>query len=1000
METHFLLREYPRALALRPTVLEEAPSGVLVFEEHKELENRAVTTLVSPAEFENSQWRILTSRPVFGCLGLITVQNECFVAIVTDCVSVGRIRAGEEVYKIQSVSFYSLSSSRYDNVADVSGKEDWDGGEDLDQPIQQHPCTELQKLFSLGNFYFTPDFDLTKTVQTRTSAASLGVHTFDEHFLWNQFLISGLLEFRSKLDKKKQMDLDRGGFLIFAIRGFIGVETIVLDGERHELSVISKLSCLRVGTRFNSRGIDDNGHVANFVETETILYSDRICYAYTQIRGSVPVFWEQQAWQLVQHRIQISRGSDAALPAVKRHFNELVNRYNSVCSINLLSQRDAVDESVLSKAYITAINQLDIPKECVDMVHFDLHTECRGGNYDNLTLLMQDIRGVLDKYGYFLMDTDENQIVCPQKGAFRTNCMDCLDRTNLVQNEISKHVLVEYLHNRFRDGMATGREKLVTKHSHLWAENGDSLSKIYSGTGALKSSFTRTGKVTFMNVLSDATRSVNRFYINNFQDKARQEVIDQLLGKLANQVPVQIHDPISDSVMYQLSKRRKEYSSCRTVSIFCGTYNLDGRCFKGELLDRWLLQDHECNGQEPDIYALGFQEIVELSPQQVMTTDEEKRKIWEQQIEITLNRHTESRTKYSLLRSNQLVGEALIVFAKSNIVGEIRNVETAIKKTGMMGIASNKGAIAIRMDYGDTSFCFVAAHFASGQSNVDDRNSDFYTINNGLRFLKGRTINDHENVIWISDLNYRISLSNEEARLYIKEGNIEALYTNDQLYNEMLQKRVFPSYQEGDITFLPTYKFDIGTDTYDTSEKQRIPGWTDRILFKGNQLKQLQYTRAELCTSHHRPVFAIFEAKIISLNNDAKTKLQKELYQSLSIMDAKSLNIDSESPKRNKTTSVNISSHTPIDSIVDTLIDLAFDANDLPSPSSESNNWWEDGIAIPKADRGRASNLNPFGDNDATNNPSVKLPASFQSDSDWTPLSPIFLANSTTNKKN
>lgn len=355
------------------------------------------------------------------------------------------------------------------------------------------------------------------------------------------------------------------------------------------------------------------------------------------------MFWEQQALQLIQHRIQISRGSDAAQPAVKRHFDELVDRYDSVCNINLLSQREAAGESVLSKAYITAINQLDVPKNNVDMVHFDLHTECRGGNYDNLEILMRDIRMMLDTYGYFLMDTDENQMVCPQKGVFRTNCMDCLDRTNLVQNEISKGVLMEYLHNRFRDRMMmTSMETLVTKHSHLWAENGDSLSKIYAGTGALKSSFTRTGKVTFMNVLGDATRSVNRFYINNFQDKARQEVIDQLLGKLSNQVPVKIHDPISDSVAHQLSRRIREYSSSRAVAIFCGTYNLDGKSFRGELLDPWLLQHHECkniriayiyiplyksigNEQEPDIYALGIQEIVELSPQQVMSADEEKR---------------------------------------------------------------------------------------------------------------------------------------------------------------------------------------------------------------------------------------------------------------------------------------------------------------------------------------------------------------------------------------
>jgi hypothetical protein len=94
---------------------------------------------------------------------------ECFVAIVTDCVSVGRIRAGEEVYKILSVSFYSLSSSRYDDFIDTGN---WD--DDWDQPATnspataiQHPCAQLQKLFSTGNFYFTPDFDLTKTVQSR-----------------------------------------------------------------------------------------------------------------------------------------------------------------------------------------------------------------------------------------------------------------------------------------------------------------------------------------------------------------------------------------------------------------------------------------------------------------------------------------------------------------------------------------------------------------------------------------------------------------------------------------------------------------------------------------------------------------------------------------------------------------------------------------------------------------------------------------------------------------
>lgn len=477
---------------------------------------------------------------------------------------------------------------------------------------------------------------LTHTLYS-TSKASLGVHSFDEHFLWNQFLISGLLDFRSKLDRKKQMDLDRGGFLVFAIRGYVGVEVVDIDNEKFELSVISKLSCQRAGTRFNTRGIDDNGHVANFVEvwhtwtwkkkggqaandnddddarlkqcctrTEFATRIHRLeavyqvslarAFAYNEcLIYTIPtVFWEQQGMQLVQHKIQISRGSAATQPAVKRHFDELLDRYQAVCNINLLAQRDTSGgETLLSNEFNTAVHQLGYNEKAVKMVNFDLHAECRGGNYENVAMLMNDIARYLDDYGFFLMDTDDNQIIYTQKGVFRTNCMDCLDRTNLVQNVISKRVLINYVQDRFKD-RRIHLERVISRHSHLWAENGDSLSKIYAGTGALKSAFTRTGKVTFMNVLSDATKSVNRFYINNFQDKAKQEVIDQLLGKLANQAIIAIHDPISDNVTRQLTKRVKEYSSSRRITIFSGSYNLNGKGFKGELLDPWLLQHFRC----------------------------------------------------------------------------------------------------------------------------------------------------------------------------------------------------------------------------------------------------------------------------------------------------------------------------------------------------------------------------------------------------------------------
>jgi hypothetical protein len=92
---------------------------------------------------------------------------ECFLAVVTDCVPVGRVRPGEDVYKIQTVNFYSLANSQYDDLDSTYNKETWDSDDDTQANMIQHPCAQLQKLFSNGSFYFTPDFDLTRTVQAR-----------------------------------------------------------------------------------------------------------------------------------------------------------------------------------------------------------------------------------------------------------------------------------------------------------------------------------------------------------------------------------------------------------------------------------------------------------------------------------------------------------------------------------------------------------------------------------------------------------------------------------------------------------------------------------------------------------------------------------------------------------------------------------------------------------------------------------------------------------------
>ena len=105
-----------------------------------------------------------------------------------------------------------------------------------------------------------------------------------------------------------------------------------------------------------------------------------------------------------------------------------------------------------------------------------------------------------------------------------------LDRTNFVQDVLSRTALEQFLVHVRREWIHAG--SLWSNHGELWAENGDALSRIYAGTGALNTSFTRSGKRTLGGLLSDATKSVSRAYINNFQDKGKQVAIDMFLVRL------------------------------------------------------------------------------------------------------------------------------------------------------------------------------------------------------------------------------------------------------------------------------------------------------------------------------------------------------------------------------------------------------------------------------------------------------------------------------------
>ena len=363
-----------------------------------------------------------------------------------------------------------------------------------------------------------------------------------------------------------------------------------------------------------------------------------------------------------------------------------------------------------------------------------------------------------------------------------------------------------------------------------------------------------------------------------------------------------------------------------------GTFNLNGRGEGAKYdLSSWICP--HTDQKRPDIVAVGFQEIVELSPQQIMSTDPVRRQAWEESVRRTLNEDARRRSedKYILLRSGQLVGAALLVYVKSNMIGKIKNVEGSVKKTGMSGMAGNKGAVAIRMDFANTGLCFVTAHLAAGFANYEERNRDYRTISHGLHFQHNRSIDDHDTIIWLGDFNYRIGLGDDKVRRLVASGDLDNLYQNDQLNLQMVAGNVFKYYSEYKISFNPTYKYDNGTDNYDTSEKTRIPAWCDRVLRKGD-LKQTGYGTAPLRFSDHRPVYATFECTISDIDEAKKEKLSREMYA-----------------KRRADIGDAVANASPYDGPDDEDL-IGFDpiAPELPPASSDRRKWWLDnGTNLP-----------------------------------------------------
>ncbi|XP_049894595.1 synaptojanin-1 isoform X7 [Epinephelus moara] len=873
--------------------LDPPPYSVIVETRTREeclmFESGAVAVL-SAAEKEaikNTYAKIVDAYGILGVLRLNLGDSMLHsLVVVTGCSSVGKVQ-DSEVFRVTQTDFISLKND----------------------PADEDRIAEVRKVLNSGHFYFAwsatgVSMDLSLNAHRRTLE-----DTTDNRFFWNQSLHLHLKHYGVNCDD----------WLLRLMCGGVEIRTIYAGHKQAKACIFSRLSSERAGTRFNVRGTNDDGQVANFVETEQVIFLDDKVSSFIQIRGSIPLFWEQPGIQVGSHRVKLSRGFEANAPAFERHFTALRRLYGKQVIINLLGSKEG--EHMLSKAFQSHLKASE-HATAVKMVNFDYHQNVKGGKADKLhSVLKPYLSKFLEECGFFYY-SGETGIAKTQGGTIRTNCLDCLDRTNSVQAFFA----LEMLPKQLEDMSLTEKPQLVARFQEvfrtMWSANGDSVSKIYAGTGALDGK-AKAGK------LKDGARSVTRTIQNNFFDSSKQEAIDILrLGSTLNSdLADKARALLTTSSLYAsprvllgMCQNYHKYTRPKQIRVCVGTWNVNGGkqfrsiAFRNQTLNDWLLdapkkaghpefQDSKAN--PIDIFAIGFEEMVELNAGNIVSASTTNQKLWAAELQKNISRDH----KYVLLASEQLVGVCLFVFIRPQHAPFIRDVAVDTVKTGMGGATGNKGGVAIRLLFHTTSICFVCSHFAAGQSQVKERNDDYNEITRRLSFPMGRLLYSHDYVFWCGDFNYRISMPNEEVKDLIKQQSWDSLTAGDQLLDQKNAGLVFRGFIEGKLDFAPTYKYDLFSEDYDTSEKCRTPAWTDRILWKRRKwnfnktaeemnvvgapstsgeneddpdnpwssgtLKY--YGRAELKTSDHRPVVAVIDVDILEVDPEARHQVYKDV---------------------------------------------------------------------------------------------------------------------------
>lgn len=481
----------------------------------------------------------LTKRlTAWGLLGFIRFTEHYYLCAATKRSPVALI-GGHFIYHVDATELVPLVHSSQYRKPDRKSEE-------------ARFAATFQSLDLGKTFYFSHTYDVTHTLQynlirdkrraLREFDSSSGLQSeFQEMFVWNFSLLRPVI----------QVLPDAFDWFVPITHGFIDQAKISVSGRSVLITIIARRSHYFAGARFLKRGVNDQGNVANEVETEQIvcdfltnslhdprdgLFNNPRYTSFVQHRGSIPLYWSQDVSNMSPKPPIELNSVDPFFSSAALHFDNMFQRYGRpILVLNLIKTREKIPrESKLGKEFKQCIDYLnqELPERAkIQYTAWDMSKASKGHGQEVIEFLESYADSVLEKIGFFHNGKNLYGMKI-QDGVCRTNCIDCLDRTNAAQFVIGKKALGYQLHalGLLEDTNVEYDSDAANLLTEMFHDHGDTIALQYGGSNLVNTMETYRKINQWTSHSRDLIESIRRFYSNSFVDSQRQDAINLFLG--------------------------------------------------------------------------------------------------------------------------------------------------------------------------------------------------------------------------------------------------------------------------------------------------------------------------------------------------------------------------------------------------------------------------------------------------------------------------------------